>query len=372
MKRRVLVTSAGTGAVNNLIRSLRAGDPSIAVIGCHDDRFSLKQSTADRNYLISGAPSADWLGGLRRVVTAERIHVLVPTTDAEVRALSRNRRRLPCRVFLPRPSVIERCQDKYALARFLRARGVPAPLTYPVASIGRMAAALRRLRRRHPLAWCRVRHGNGSVGATPVRTLGQVRWWVRYWAEMRGVPARAFTLSEYLPGRDFACQSLWRAGRLILIKTFERLAYVVPGSEASRLSSVAALARTVVEPRVIDISAAAITRLDPRASGVFCIDLKEDASGVPSITEINAGRFSLSTNVYDLAGRHNMAATYVRLALDESVALGEPYDAVEDHYMVRDIDTIPGVFPADELFAGIRDARAGNGARARARAAHLA
>ena len=357
MKSRVLVTGAGTGAANNLIRSLKAGDPSLAVVGCHDDRFVLRQSVADRNYLVPAETPASFLDGLRRVVKAEGIDLLIPSADTEVRTVSSIRKRIPCRVFLPRHAVIERCQDKLRLARFLRAAGVPAPLTYPVTNPARMTEAFRRLTAAHPLVWCRVGHGYGSVGAIPVRTPEQAQSWIKYWEEMRGVPARAFTLAEFLPGRDFGCQSLWRGGRLVLIKTFERLSYVVRGSQASQVSSLAALTKMVFEPRVVEVCAEAIGRLDGRASGVFCVDLKEDTRGVPRVTEINAGRFSMSTNVYDLTGKHNMALTYVHLALGECDALPETYDVVEDHYMVRDLDTPPGVFPAEAFFDGILDVR---------------
>jgi hypothetical protein len=37
-------------------------------------------------------------------------------------------------------------------------------------------------------------------------------------------------------------------------------------------------------------------------------------------------------------------------------SLEEP-DGTDDHYMVRDVDTLPGLFRAEELFAGIEDAR---------------
>jgi hypothetical protein len=37
-------------------------------------------------------------------------------------------------------------------------------------------------------------------------------------------------------------------------------------------------------------------------------------------------------------------------------ALAEP-DETTDHYMVRDVDTLPGVFQAEEFFAGIEDVR---------------
>ena len=86
----------------------------------------------------------------------------------------------------------------------------------------------------------------------------------------------------------------------------------------------------------------------------------EEAEATPAerrITEINAGRFSLSTNVYDLVGRHNMAVTYVRLALGDQVAIREQYDVAEDYYMVRDLDTLPGIFHAEAFLGGMIDAR---------------
>jgi len=174
---------------------------------------------------------------------------------------------------------------------------------------------------------------------------------------MRGVPARAFTIAEYLPGRDFACQSLWKDGALVLVKTVERLSYFGGGSQPSGASSIAALAKTVVDPRVVDVCVAAVRTLGRRVTGAFSVDLKENDRGVPCITEINAGRFITMMNFFDLAGQHNMTLTYVRLALDEPVEVSEPYDAVEDHYFVRDVDALPGIFHADELFEGIRDAR---------------
>jgi carbamoyl-phosphate synthase large subunit len=172
---------------------------------------------------------------------------------------------------------------------------------------------------------------------------------------MRGVPVSAFTLSEYLPGRDFNAQALWREGELILVKTCERLSYFGGGRQPSGMSSTPGLARMVVEPGVVDICTRAIQAVDPRATGVFSIDLRADAAGIPHVTEINAGRFAMITSFYDFTGRHNMAATFVRLARGERVDIAQPYDAVEDHYLVRDLDTLPGIFHADALFEGVEE-----------------
>jgi carbamoyl-phosphate synthase large subunit len=352
MDKRLLISGAGTGESNNLIRSLRAGDPSLLLIGCHSDRFVLKKSAADRNYLIPSSSHPGFPDALRHVVEREQVDLVIPNSDADVKAVSRVRSEVPCHLFLPQKDVIELCQDKYELTIFLRSQGVPAPVTYPVTSLDGIDELFHQLGRHSPL-WCRMRTGSGSIGAVPVRKPDQGRSWIRYWEEMRGVPATSFTLSEYLPGRDFACQSLWSEGRLMLIKTCERVSYYGGWNRASGVSSTPALAKTVRDPRVVEVCTDAVRAIDATASGVFSIDLKEDAQGVPCITEINVGRFFMITNIFDLTGRHNMALTYVRLALGEPVDIGEAYDVAEDYYLVRDLDTLPGIFHADALFEGI-------------------
>jgi hypothetical protein len=352
----VLVTGAGSGLGNNVIRSLREADASLTIVGCHHDRFELKKSTADRHYLAPPPDHPDYIDRLGRLAAREQIDLVVPTRDTHVRVVSRHRARLPCRVFLPRHRVVELCQDKYRVSAFLRARGVPAPLTYPVGTLGDVPRLLGRLRRSGRV-WCRVRRGSGSLGATPVTTSSQATAWIRYWREMRGVPASDFTLCEYLPGRDFGCQTVWLDGRMLLAKTFERLAYFAGESQPSGVSSVASLARSVVEPRVVEVCAAAVRAFDPRTSGLYCIDLKEDRRGVPCITDVNVGRFSLTTGLYDLIGKHSTADLYLRGALGRAIDVSEPYDVAPDYYLVRDVDTLPVIVHAEELFEGMTDLR---------------
>lgn len=349
----MLILRAGSGLSNSLFRSLRSGDPSLYIVGCHDDHFVLNKSFADRNYLAPASPQRDRLRVLRRIIEIERIDLVIPSTDADVLMISRMRKKLPCRVFLPRTAVIERCQDKYALTTFLHRRGIPVPRTYAISSLKQIEGLFRRLAPR-PLLWCRVRSGSGSFAAIPVKRPDQARAWIKYWQEMRGVPAGSFTLSEYLPGRDFCVQCLWRNGTLVLAKMAERIAYMDTGSP-SGVSSMASLAKTVFEPRAVKACADAIRALDAKASGAFFIDMKENESGTACITEINAGRFASMTNLHDLAGRHNMASLYVRLGMGDRVKLPNPYDFAEDYYVVRSVDTTPAIIQADRLFEGIED-----------------
>jgi carbamoyl-phosphate synthase large subunit len=355
MRRRLLVTGAGSGASNNLIRSLRSGDSSLQIVGCNDDRFELKKSTADRRYVVQKPGDPGYIDALRRVIDAERVDLIIPTGDADVRALSGARRRLNGKLFLPATSVINLCQDKYELISFLRGRELPAPETYAVTGLRSVDPIFRRFGTRRPL-WCRARTGSRSLGATPVASPAQARMWMEQWAELRGVPVRAFTLSEYLPGRDFLCQSVWHKGRMILCATFERLSYFGGENSPSGVSSLSSLAKTVVDDRIVDVCRRVVSAVATGTSGAFSIDLKERADGTPCVTEINAGRFFIGMTAFDPVFKHNMPLTYVRLALGEPVEIREEYNMAEEHYLVRDLDTLPGVFHASEFFEGIETA----------------
>lgn len=352
MSARILVTAAGSGASNNLMRSLLHGLPEATLIGCHSDRFILKKSPAKRNFLLPPLETREGRTGLEQAVEAAQPSVVIPGNDRDARALASLRRRLSARTYLPALKTIELCQDKGALSVFLRNHGIAAPRTCALSdrhSLVRAWAALDR----PALAWCRIRRGFASRGATMVRDVQQAWAWISYWHAMRGVPVADFTLSEYLPGRDFNVQSIWSNGRLALIKMCERLSYLNAEHHPSGMASTPALAKTVWEPAAIATCEAALKAIDSGASGVFSIDLKENDAGVACITEINAGRFCMITNIHDFTGRCNMAASYVRLALGQNPGIEDPYDRCDEYYLVRDLDTLPTVLSADALFEGI-------------------
>jgi hypothetical protein len=354
MSKRILVTGAGSGPSNNLMRSLTLGAPAHVLLGCHSDRFMLKKSPAARNFLLPPLDANEGAGLLAQVLESAQIDLVMPGNDRDALALAAMRARGPlaARTLLPKLKTIEICQDKCALSLILRERGIPAPRTFALSDRESLAAAWDSLA--FPgLAWCRIRRGFASRGATKVRDVEQAWSWISYWHTMRGTPVEEFTLCEFLPGRDFNVQGLWRDGTLRLIKMCERLSYLNADHHPSGMASTPALAKTVWEPAVIETCEAALHLIDDQATGVFSFDLKEDEAGVACITEINAGRFCMITNIHDFTGRHNMAATYVRLAFGERTDIDHPYDDAGEHYLVRDLDTLPTILPADALFEGI-------------------
>src|SRR5438309_11284085 len=306
-RRRLPVMAAGTGDCNNLVRSLKAGAVGVHIVGCNDDRFILKQSCADRLYLTPPVTTAEFESALLRLLDHEKIDLVIPSGDGDVLALSTLRDKLGSRCFLPDAQVIDLCQDKLDLTQFLAARGLPVPATCAVTHLDRVGVIFKQLGRSRPL-WCRVRAGSRSLGAAPVNTVRQARAWIRYWEEMRGIPADRFTLSEYLPGRDFMCMSLWRDGQMVLVTTFEKLSYFGGESHPSGTSSLSSLAKTIIDDRLVEISNRAIRAISPEASGAFSIDLKENAEGIPCISEINPGRLFIRRGAVDRGSQPRTSA----------------------------------------------------------------
>lgn len=351
MRKRLLIAGAGTAASQNLLRSLKAADPDLHVAGCHHDRFILSLWPGDSRHLVPTVTAPGFPAALQGIVQSERIDLVIPTSDAEVDVVSRTRDQIPGRCFLPDRTVIELCRDKLETTARLRAAGIRAPETHAVTALAEIPSLFARFGGGTPV-WCRPRTGTCARGGGAVRTADQAQRWIRTWEEMRGIPPSEFTLCEYLPGREVLCQSLWRDGVLVLANTFERLSYFGADNIPSGVTSLSSLAKTVVDPRVVTVCAEAIRAIAPRASGAFSIDVKEDGSGAPHITEINAGRLFMAMTAFDAVLKHSMALTYVRLGLGETVGLEGEYDAVEGYYMVRDLDVLPGVFHADELVRG--------------------
>src|SRR5262245_48670972 len=123
---------AGTGAGNNLIASLRSSLGSVAIIGCHEDPFILRKTSADRRYLLRRGHGG--IDEIAKIVTSEAVDLVIPTGDGDVALLSDHRDVLAGRIYLPSRSFVVLCQDKCELASALAAHGIPVPVSLPVTS----------------------------------------------------------------------------------------------------------------------------------------------------------------------------------------------------------------------------------------------
>jgi carbamoyl-phosphate synthase large subunit len=145
--------------------------------------------------------------------------------------------------------------------------------------------------------------------------------------------------SEFLPGPEFAWQSLWHRGRLVTAQARQRLEYIFGNLTPSGQTSSPSVARTVNRDDINEIGQAAVNAVSAEPHGVFCVDMKEDANGRPKVTEINPGRFFTTSNFFAHAGS-NMPAMYLELGQTGQLRQKPPRlnPLPENLYWVRMID----------------------------------
>ncbi len=161
--------------------------------------------------------------------------------------------------------------------------------------------------------WLRASRGAGAKGAIRVDSLDSAYHWIRFW-QSRGADV-TWVAEEYLPGRDYAWASLWYRGELVTSFARERLEYIYPHLTPEGLTGTPVIAEVVHDSRVNQAAYEAVLSLTPNAHGFMCVDLREDADGVPRPTEINAGRGFTTLGLWSLWGVNFMDLA-VRLAAD--------------------------------------------------------
>ena len=298
---------------------------------------------------------------LRRLVRESRVDLVIPTIDRHVQALSDARAPVPRQGL---PAGRTRHQRSAATStgspRRCAVTACVAPATYPVrraaAGVDEIFCSTRAVRAGSGAG--RGRERARAAGPPSRRRDAGAAQWMAVWQTMQGVPISDFTLarvparagdplSERVAARPNGPRQHLRAARLLRRRQHpeRRHVAVVAGQDRGRAT---ASWRSAGRP----------SRPSPRAprapSGV---DVKEDADGRPHVTEINAGRFFMAMTAFRSRPQAPHRA-HVRAPGAEGarVDFGETYDAVDDYYMVRDMDIEPGVFHADDFFDGVHDA----------------
>ncbi len=254
----------------------------------------------DNAYTIPGAASPRYVDVLNKLARRKKIQAIFPQPDPEVGRISKERNALDAAVFLPEPSAVATCLDKYqALSRWSEAglRRGPTLLSPEAGS------AEDKMKRLSFPCWLRAREGAGGLMSCLAKSWKEAYYWIKFhWTQGFHTD---FIAEEYLPGRDYCFMSIWNHGSLVTSMARERLTWV--GNRLVGAGGTSKLNRVVHSEKVNRTALVAIRAVSEKPHGVFCVDFKEDKEKVPHPTEINC-RFT--TNVH-----------YLTLA---SVKLGQP------------------------------------------------
>lgn len=342
---RVLLTGVGSPASQNVLRSLRAVEIPYYIVGADANRYHLEWGDLDAAYEAPLTASDEYLPFLRDVIERERIEFIHGQPDWEVLWLAEHRGHFDegIAMLLPRHDVIRLCQDKFDSAVAWESAGLRDDRALSLGTRGDVPHYVRFMGGRfgYPF-WLRACHGAGARGSCKVENWEQGIAWLNYW-RATGVEW-TFMAQEYLPGREFAFQSVWKDGELITSAARERLEFVFPQHAPSGVTSSPVVARTAHNDAVNEVAYRAILAVDPKPNGVYGVDMKEDGDGVPRPTEINAGRFFTTSHFFSVAGM-NMPHVYVQLGLGATHISSVPMDVLPKYnavpkglYWIRHID----------------------------------
>lgn len=345
----VLLTGAGGSATANVVDALRLSGAGYNLVGVDVSPARLHLSTADERAIIPRAGEMEYGPALRALVARHDVTFIHPQPDPDVLAVGALRDCLGTAVtYLPSQRALHLVADKAACARAISQVGVPVPESAGVENLGTATEVVAGMLTRYERVWVRARAGAGARASLPVRRPEQASAWIAWWIDERGMRACDFMVSEMLPGREFAYQSVWQDGELVAGQCRERLEYLYGHLTPSGQTSTPAVARTVACPEVDEIAQRAIRAIDDSPQGVYCVDLKESADGVPCVTEINAGRFFTTSNFFAHAGL-NMPEMLVRCALGERPRRQGTSSLPPDLYWIRMMDMGYALVPGDEL-----------------------
>jgi carbamoyl-phosphate synthase large subunit len=334
---RILLTGAGGSASANVLDSLRRSVTNYWVLGADVSHTRLHLSEASECCLIPLANNLDYIQSVNTALDEFGIDVLHIQPDPELRVVSQQRSEIRANLFLPSDEAIQLASDKSRFADAMLAADVPIPESVSFENHLEIRDKVDDLLQRHERVWVRARVGAGAKASLPVSTAQQAVNWIDWWTVEKAMTVQQFMASEMLPGSEFAFQSVWQDGNLIVGQARERLEYLYGFLAPSGQSSTPAIARTVSDTKVTELATRAIRALDSRPNGIYCVDIKCSQNGSPRVTEINAGRFFTTSNFFAAAGL-NMPDMAMKAAAGTRLIPIGLSPLADDLYWIRNVD----------------------------------
>lgn len=334
---KILLTGIGGSASSNFLDSLRVSSLTPTIVGVDSSPEMITLSNIKDKFLLPRADDQEFISDVSKLIDRFEIDVIHMQPDAEVRVISANRNLIKTGFFLPEHAAIALASDKEKFAVEMRVSNVPVPISGDGVEKSAFKETCNKLFSIIPKLWVRARTGAGSRASLPVSTTEQAVNWVEWWIEEKNLSWQDFQVSEFLPGDEYALQTIWQDGVLIAAEARVRVKYLYGFLSPSGQSSTPSVARTTSKPEVYEIGIKAIRALSSNPNGVFCVDMKTDFDGAIKVTEINAGRFFTTSNFFAHAGV-NMPEMSVRAATGEKLKPMGVGTLGEDLFWIRMVD----------------------------------
>jgi carbamoyl-phosphate synthase large subunit len=141
VKTNLAVLFACIGRRLSLLNSFRKAAKKLKInasfFGTDTTHLTPAMQLCDKAFLVKPVTHPGYIRQLLSIVKANKVKLLVPTVDLDLKVLSRNKPKfaaMGCSVLISAPDVVDICQDKRKTYRFLLRNGFDTPLTLSVSS----------------------------------------------------------------------------------------------------------------------------------------------------------------------------------------------------------------------------------------------
>ena len=333
--KRILVLGVGGSPATNFVRSLRAMDEKVLVVGTDSNEYYLNRSEADISYLIPPCNHEKYFDFLNYIIKKDNLEFIHIQNDAEMEVISKFRERLlNIKLFLPKKETISCCMNKYETYKKWKENGIKVPKTYFLNNVADLKEVYRILGFK---IWLRDVSGAGGRGSLAPEDFDQAKTWIDFkkgWGK--------FSAAELLSPNSVTWMSIWHNGELIVAQGRKRLYWELGKTSPSGISGATGAGMTISDPKLDEIAIASIKSIDSNPNGIFSVDLTYDFSGIPNPTEINIGRFFTTHEFFTQAGL-NMPEILIRLSYNEPLPqLAKRINPLENGLIwIRGIDFLP-------------------------------
>ncbi|MDD2807888.1 MAG: carboxylate--amine ligase [Patescibacteria group bacterium] len=330
----ILVTGAGGSPAVNFIRSVRAIDEKIIIIGTDSSKYYLTRSEADESYLVPPANDENYINYLNFIIDKHQVEFMHVQNDVELKKISECRDKLKAKTFLPSEDTVNICMNKHETYKKWNQAGIRVPKNFFINNIDDLKQAYQELGDK---IWIREMSGAGGRGSLAPRDFEQAKIWIDFhkgWGK--------FLASELLSADSVTWMSIWNNGELVVAQGRKRLYWELSKLSPSGVTGATGAGLTYSDPNLDELAIECVKAVDSKPNGIFSVDLTYDFSGVPNPTEINIGRFFTTHEFFTRLGL-NMPEVLLRLAYGEKLpAFPKKINPLEDGWVwIRGMDFLP-------------------------------
>ena len=167
---------------------------------------------------------------------------------------------------------------------------------------------------------------------------------IKAWATINhGIDS--YMLSEYLPGRNLACFTLFHEGRLLKYGVAQRMDYLMGKVSVSGITGNTCKGKLLNDASVFEVAYDAVMSIISQTgeimNGLVVTDLKENRNGCPFVTEINIRHVAFTSTFANAGLNFSEYQLLCLMGREDEIPEGLSITFSDDNCMLRDVDGLP-------------------------------